>query len=104
MSNQEIEYTFPEEVRKLILSSCETFFANFVVSGTVNVKNLTHVTVYDSLLDDFNNLTSTQKTIIKTWEKMKVALMFNLTLEKLLGTGNFTPKTPGDIPDSFFTP
>ena len=102
-TNQFILIQIPGGDESIMMDSCITYFKGFHVSSTVHNDILRAYSVSLSMIPSFNTFTETQKTIIKSWEKMKISGLFNEYQKKLLGEGNFTPIVYTDIPDSYFT-
>ena len=101
---QSISYNFPALTVTIFLDSCVISFKNYYISGTaltsMNSQNIaTNISI--SMLSDYNNLTSDQKLIVKSWEKMKIAKILNNVILKISGT--LGTLTYNDISDSWFS-
>jgi hypothetical protein len=102
--SQEKIIPIPGQNISLYLPSCMTYFSQFNIYGTTTASigsEKVGVNFKMSMLPDYNGLTDTQKTIVKNWEKIKIAKALNLTVLNL--TGTIGTLTYADIDDSWFS-
>lgn len=100
---QEITVPLPAGEMVLKLHSCQTIFAGFMINGTATTTVGTQIMGVNftlSMIPYYNTLTATQKTVVKNWEKAKIATSLNEVILKM--TGTVGALTYSDIPDDWF--
>jgi hypothetical protein len=100
---QEITVPLPAGSMVLKLHSCQTVFSQFQINGTATTTVGTQIVAVNftlSMIPYYNTLTATQKTIVKGWEKAKVATSLNEVILKM--TNEVGTLTYADIPDDWF--